>query len=124
MTDTQTVKSKKVSEVERFEYSGEFLDVDPEVAGDVLGRYRQAALALHAAKEAAFAVEEEIKLLMGGHENLRVNGEVKVTWKWGAKTTFDKRGLRQTHPGLVEEYTTTDPLGTRSFNAKGIVGVD
>lgn len=118
------IKPKKPTEAERFSYEGEFLDVEPEVAAAILARYSERALALHEAKAAAFAVEEEIKLLMGGHENLRVNGEVKVTWKWGAKTTFDKRGLRQDHPEILEEYTHTDPLGTRTFNAKGVVGVD
>ncbi len=126
-TATKAVKAKKPTEAERFEYMGERLDVDLEdrdKAYEMLAEYRAAAKLLHDAKERAFAAEDAIKIYMAGHEELALDGEVKVTWRWQGETKFDKTGLAREYPAIVEQYTTRTTDTKRVFNAKGVVGVD
>ncbi len=118
---------EKVTEATRFEWQGERLEVpanEKDAVYEELAEYRAAAKALHAAKEAAFAAEEKIKQRMAGFEELAVDGEVKVTWRWAGETKFDKRGLQREAPELVERFTTRTTDTKRVFNAKGVVGVD
>ncbi len=120
-------KTKKPTEAERFEYMGERLEIDLEDRDAVyqeLAEYSAAAKILHDAKERAFAAEEKIKQRMAGHEELALDGEVKVTWRWQGETKFDKTGLARKYPELVEEFTTRTHDTKRVFNAKGVVGVD
>lgn len=123
MTDT-IEKPAKVTEVTRFEYEGEYLDLTGPEAYELLAEYRAAAQSLHVAKKAAFDAEEKIKELMRGRENLRVDGEVKVSWTWQSLTKFDKSALAVKYPAIVDEFTSRVPNGKRVFNAKGVVGVD
>lgn len=120
---------KKPTEAERFSYQGEFLDIDlgdPRlpIILEKLATMGTAAIMLHAAKKSAFDAEEDLKLFMQGYENLRVMGEVKVTWRWKLKTYFDKRQLQRDNAALVEQYTVRTPDGERRFDCKGVVGVD
>lgn len=124
-TESKTQKLDKDS----FQFEGEFLDVNVgdenyNAVVDLLAEYRTEALALTAAKDRAFKVEEKIKTLMAGHETLRVNGEQRVTWKWEALTKFDKQRLAREYNEILNLLTERVPDGKRVFNAKGVVGVD
>ena len=118
------VKKEKVTEASRYAWSGEELELSPEVGYDLRARYRQAAVALHAAKAEAFKIEEEIKTAMGGHEHATVNGERIFSWAWKLKTTFDKTALRRAHPAIEQEFTVRVENGSRAFSAPGVSGVE
>lgn len=119
-----TTATKTPADKDRFLYEGEFLDLTGQEAYELLAEYRAAATALHAAKKAAFDAEEKIKERMSGFENLRIDGEVKVTWTWQALTKFDKQALARKYPEILNELTTRVPDGKRVFSAKGVVGVE
>lgn len=102
------------------EYTGEFVDIDPNQAATLFAEYKAAAKFLQDAKDRAFLAEQAIKNVMGGHEHLRVLGEVKCSWTWQAKNVFDKGQLRKDHPDLVNKYTRIIPDGKRVFDAKPI----
>lgn len=123
---TATTEETKVEKLDKdsFEFEGEFLDLTGEEAYELLAEYRAAAAALHAAKKLAFDAEEKIKRVMRGHEALRIDGEVKVTWKWEALTKFNKQELARKYNDILNELTERVPDGKRVFNAKGVVGVD
>ncbi len=112
---TQTTEAPKAPE-----YQGEFVDVDPAAWAKYEAAYKYAAQALQHAKDLAFAAEQDIKELMGGHEHLRVMGETRVSWTWQAKNVFDKGQLRKDHPDIVDKYTQIIPDGKRVFDAKPI----
>lgn len=119
-----TSKPAKPTEATRFEYMGETLELAPEVGYTLAAEYREAALALHAAKERAFAVEEKIKATMRGYEHVTVDGTRIFSWVWKLKTTFDKRGLRQKYPEIEAEFTRRVENGSRAFSAPGVTGVN
>lgn len=121
---TTVAKPAKVSEADRFSYMGETLAVDPAVGYALAARYREAAKALHIAKDNAFAVEEEIKTLMRGYEHVTVDGTRIFSWVWKLKTTFNKKLLREKYPEIEAECTERKENGTRSFSAPGVSGVD
>ena len=124
MSDAPVLDETKAVDKDTFAYEGEFLDLTGEEAYELLAEYRAAATLLHQAKKAAFDAEEKIKRAMRGHEALRIDGEVKVTWAWQAVTKVDKAQLGKDHPDLIDKYTTRVPDGKRVFSAKGVVGVD
>lgn len=119
---TATLEAKL--DKDTFNFEGEFLDLTGAEAYELLAEYRAAAAALHAAKKLAFDAEEKIKARMRGYESLRIDGEVKVTWKWEALTKFDKQKLAREHLDILNTLTTRVPDGKRVFSAKGVVGVE
>lgn len=107
-----------------YEWQGEVLELDPQVGYELMARYRQAAKALHAAKEEAKRIEEEIMAVVGGYENAAINGQVIVTWPWVSSTTFDVKSFKEDpeRKALYEQFLKTKP--TRRFKVTGVVGVD
>lgn len=106
------------------EWQGEVLELDPQVGYDLMARYRQAARALHAAKEEAKRIEEEIMAAVGGYESAAINGQVIVTWPWVNSVSFDTKTFKEDaeRKALYESFLKTKV--TRRFKVTGVVGVD
>jgi hypothetical protein len=121
---TAVEKPAKVTEATRFDYEGEVKEIAPEIGFTLVAKYRQAAAALAAAKAAAFAIEEEIKTVMGGHERLVVDGTVVANYVWKDLTSFNKKALKEKYPAIVAEFTETKKNGSRAFSVPGTAGVE
>lgn len=106
------------------EWQGEVKNIPAARGYDLLARYRQAARALHMAKEEAKAVEAEIMEDLGGYEHGAVDGQQVFHWPWVPSTSFDSKRFKEDpeRKALYEAYLVTKP--TRRFRVDGTVGVD
>lgn len=48
--------------------------------------------------------EEEVKLFIGKHQNLTLDGNKVASWKSGARTVLDSRRLKEDLPDIFERY--------------------
>lgn len=121
-----TAATPEVTEItnDTFEFMGETIELDPKVGYELAAQYREAAIALHQAKDRAFTIEQQIKAVMKGYEHATVNGERVFSWIWKLKTTFNKKGLRIKYPEIHDEFVVKVENGTRSFSAPGVTGVE
>lgn len=107
-----------------YEWMGEVKDLDPQRGWMLLAEYRSAAAALHAAKERAKAIEQEIMQELEGFEHGAINGQQVFHWPYVDSTSFDTKSFKEdpTRKALYESYLVTKP--TRRFKVDGTVGVD
>lgn len=105
-----------------FDWEGERKDIPAARGYDLLARYRQAARALHVAKEEAKSIEAEIMQELGGFEHGAVDGVDVFNWPFVKSTSFDAKSFKETHKDLYEQFLVTKP--TRRFKVDGTVGVD
>lgn len=106
------------------EWMGERLDIDPAVGHRLLAEYRASAAALHAAKERAKAVEQEIQQTLQGFEHGAIDGQDFFHWTFVNSTSFDAKSFKEDpeRKALYEQFLVTKP--TRRFKVDGTVGVD
>lgn len=106
------------------EWMGERLDIDPAVGHRLLAEYRAAAAGLHAAKERAKAVEQEIQQTLQGFEHGAIDGQDFFHWTFVNSTSFDAKSFKEDpeRKALYDSFLVTKP--TRRFKVDGTVGVD
>jgi predicted phage-related endonuclease len=120
---TTATKSTKV-DAKTFGWEGERKELTPARGYDLLARYRQAAKALHDAKQAAKDIEQEIMQEMGGYEHMSIDGQDFFHWPWVDASALDAKELKEKEPLVYLKYFKTKKKGTRRFRVEGTVGVD
>jgi predicted phage-related endonuclease len=120
MTEQITDRPK----VGAYEWMGEQKDLAPERGWQLLARYRTAAAALHAAKETAKQIEQEIMEELEGFEHGAINGQQVFHWSFVDSTSFDAKTFKEDPErlALYRQFLTTKV--TRRFKVDGTVGVD
>lgn len=120
-----TVAKPKTAAAAQFAYEGEVKEIPPAKGYALLAKYREAAKALHTAKENAKQIEAEIMQELGGYEHGAVDGQIVFNWPFVDSTSFDAKGFKETSPeykALYESFLVTKE--TRRFKVDGTVGVD
>lgn len=119
-----TTATKLPPITKQYEFEGEVKDIPAARGYDLLARYRQAAKALHTAKEEAKAIEMEIMQELGGFEHGAVDGQQVFHWKFVDSTKFKVKEFKSdpVRAALYAEFLETTT--TRRFNVDGTVGVD
>jgi hypothetical protein len=108
-----------------FTFQGEVKELDPQTGWTMLAEYREAAAALHAAKERAFAIEQRIMQELAGFEHGAIEGQQLFHWPFVDSTSFDAAGFKGAGPeykALYDHFCKTKK--TRRFRVEGTVGVD
>jgi len=109
----------------RWSYEGEVKEIPAARGYDLWARYRQAATALHAAKEAAKQIEQEIMEELAGFEHGAVEGRQLFHHPFVDTTSFDAKSFKEASPehlALYRAFLVTKT--TRRFKAEGTVGVE
>lgn len=119
----QTVEAAK-PQVGAYEWEGEVKNIPASRGYDLLARYRQAARALHVAKEEAKAIEQEIMEELGGYEHGAVDGQQLFHWPVVDSTSFNAKEFKADakRKALYDAFLVTKQ--TRRFSVNGTVGVD
>ena len=120
-----TVTKPKTAAAAKYDYAGETKEIPAPKGYDLLARYRQAAKALHAAKEEAKQIEAEIMAELGGFEHGTIDGQIQFSWPFVDSTSFDAKAFKESspeHKALYEAFLVTKE--TRRFKVSGTVGVD
>lgn len=118
VTTDDPVKLDKVAKSK----NGGVVELEPMAAFTLAARYKAAETAADLAAAEVKAIKEEVQTLLGDATELKVKGMIDpiATWRWGAKTDFDKDGARKENPELIEKYTTIDPEGKRTLRFPGV----
>lgn len=122
---SHTATKPQTATAAKFGYEGEVKDIPASVGYQLLAEYREAAKALHAAKERAKQIEAAIQEELGGYEHGRVDGQIVFNWKFVDTTSFDAKAFKEAspeHKALYEAFLVTKE--TRRFKVDGTVGVD
>ena len=116
--DKDPVKLKKIAKSK----NGGTYKMTFAAALALTAKYKALEVAAANANEAVENEKERIQLQMGDATELMVDGVSKpiATFRWGAKTNFDKESAKVENPEFVAKHTTTDPEGTRSFRFPGV----